>query len=102
MSLEIFSDLVAVGLMCVFFFVSEGDSDHFVFAHEELGVGKGVLQALEVVGAHVVEGEHIEIPVLLEEGVHLLHDEFFMLTRLGLYLGQGDELVLLSERHQQL
>lgn len=36
MSLEIFSDLVAVGLMCVFFFVSEGDSDHFVFAHEEL------------------------------------------------------------------
>jgi hypothetical protein len=25
-----------------------------------------------------------------------------MLTRLGLYLGQGDELVLLSERHQQL
>ena len=102
MPLEIFSDLVAVGFMCVFFIVSESYSDHLVFSHEELGVGEGVLQTLEVVGAHVVEGEHIEVPELFEEVMHLLHDEFFMLTRLGLNLGQGDELVFLSERHQQL
>lgn len=87
MPLEIFCDLVTVRLMCVFFIISKSNSYDFVFAHEELRVGKGVLQTLEVIGTHVVKGEHVEVLILPEEGVHLLHDEFFMLTSLGLNLG---------------
>jgi len=101
MSLQIRSDSVCVWPVRCFFIVAESDTDDFVLSHEEFGIGECFSEWLEIVGAHIVEGEDVEVLELVEEAVHLLDDELFVLSHFGLDLGERDHLVLLGERHQQ-
>lgn len=80
---------------------SEGDCDDFVLAHQKLGVSEGLPQCFEVIGRHVVEGQHIEVLVACEEGMNLVDYEFFMLSGFGFDLGEGNNFIPLGFGHQQ-
>jgi hypothetical protein len=41
--LEIFGDLVTVRFMGILLFISKSNSNNFIFAHEKLRVGEGIL-----------------------------------------------------------
>lgn len=88
-------------LIGIFFVTAKSNSNDFIFAHEELGVWECFAEGLEVIGAHVIEGEDVEVFELVKEGVDLVDDELLVLAHLGLYLSQRHYLVLLCERHQQ-
>lgn len=89
-------------LKAVVFVSPECDSEDSIFSHHELAVGEFFLESLEVVGRHVIKGEDVEELVLGHEGVNFIDKEFLVLSFLGFGLGEGDELVTLSFRHQQL
>lgn len=102
MSLEILGDSVGVGLEGILLISAEGDADNFVLAHQEFGVSEGLPEILEVIGAHVFEGENVEILVFGHEVVNLIHDELLVLSHLGLHLGQRNNFISFGFRHQQL
>ena len=101
MALQISSNPVCVRSVRSFFILSESNTDNFILSHKELGVGEGFAEGLEIIGAHIVEGENVEVLELVEEGVHLVDNELFVLAHLGLHLCQRDHFILLGERHQQ-
>ncbi len=100
-SLEVISNSVGIRFIRGLLIMSECNCDDFIFAHEKLGISECFAEGFEVVGAHVVKGEHIEELVLVEEGMHLVHNELFVFAHLGLHFSQRHYLVLLCDGHQQ-
>lgn len=101
MSLEILRDPIGVWLEGVFLISSKSNSNDLVLSHKELGVSEGLSEIFEVIGAHIVEGKNVQIPVFLHKVVDLIDDELFVLSNFGLDLGQRNHFIFLGKWHQQ-
>lgn len=101
MSLEILRDPKGVWLVGILLISSERHSNDFVLSHKELGVSQGLSERFEVIGAHIVEGKDVQIPVFLQKVVDLIDDELFMLSNFGLDLGQRNNFIFFGKWHQQ-
>ena len=101
MSLQILSDSVGVGLEGILFISAEGDSDNFVLAHQEFGVSEAFPKILEVIGAHVFEGENVEVFVAFEEVVDFIDYELFVVPHFGFDFGEGNDFISFGLWHQQ-
>lgn len=101
MSLKILSNFIGIGFESAFLVGAECNSNNFIFAHKEFGVCECLSEWLEVVGAHVVEGENVEILKLFEEAVHLIDYELFVFSEFWFDFGEGDQFISLGFGHQQ-
>lgn len=101
MSLKILSNFIGIRFESAFFISAQRNSYNFIFAHEEFGVSECLSERLEVVGAHVIEGENVEILELFEEVVHLIDYELFVFSEFWFDFGEGDQFISLSFGHQQ-
>lgn len=76
-----------------FGFLAEGEGHDFVVAEEEAGVFAALFAALlEDVGAHVGDGEGVDVGIGLEGSTDVVDKGFLVFTTLGLSFGQGDNL----------
>jgi hypothetical protein len=100
-ALEVLGYLITVRFVGVLLSIAERHSNYLVFTHQELGIGKSLSERLEVIGAHVLIGEDVEVLILGEEAVHPLDDELLVLAQFWLHTSKRDHLVSLGFRHQQ-
>jgi hypothetical protein len=74
---------VRMRLKAGLFISTEGDSQNSIFTHHELAVSKLFLEAFEVIGRHVVEGEDVEELILGHESLSSFNDKLFVLSGFG-------------------
>jgi len=98
---EVLSYFIGILFVAILFSISKCNTNNFIFAHQELRIWKGLSESLEIIGAHVFIRQNIEILILAEEAVHFLDNEFFVFSKFGFDLGEGDQFISLGFRHQQ-
>lgn len=88
-------------LETTFLVCTKGYSDDFIFAHQKFTVSQIFLQSFEVISGHVIERENIQGFEFSHKAMNFSNDELFMLSGFRFSLGQRNELILFSDRHQQ-